>query len=408
MNILFMAQCYAPENVSAPVLITELAIDLAKRGHQVTMVTGVPNYPYGRVFRGYKNKLYQSEKLDGVNVVRTWSYISPEKTFWPRLLHYGSYSVTAFYGGLFSGKPDVIVSYSPPLPLGLSAWLLSCVWHVPWVLQLEDLYPDAAVAAGVLRNHNVIAFFSSMERFLYQHAEHISVISESFRRNLKTKGIPDLKMSLIPVWADPDEVQPLPRNNSFRAENRLDGKFEILYAGNLGLTSCLEDIIEAADILRSDPRFSFVLVGEGVKKEPLQELVQKKNLSNVLFLPYQPRELFPEVLASADLGLVTLNQDSSVSSLPSKVFNLMASARPILSISPPESELASLINSSGCGINVPVSKPDLLAEKIRILEQEPCSLEQMGRRGRALLEQRFSRQFCIDQYETMLKSVCLT
>jgi colanic acid biosynthesis glycosyl transferase WcaI len=406
MNILFMAQCYAPENISASVLITELAVDLAKRGNLVTMVTGAPNYPYGRVFPGYKNKIYKSERLDGVKVVRTWSYISPEKAFWPRTLHYSSYSATAFYGGLFSGKPDVIVSYSPPLPLGISAWLLSRRWRVPWVLQLEDLYPDAAVAAGVLRNQRAITFFSTVEHFLYRHANHISLISESFRTNLKKKGVPDMKMTLIPVWADPDEIRPMQKLNSFRAANGLNDKFVLLYAGNLGLTSCLEDIVEAADLLRDDPRICFVLVGEGVKKQPLQELAKSKNLSNILFLPYQARDIFPEILAAADLSLVTLNQDSSVSSLPSKVFNLMASARPILSVAPPESELASLISMSGCGMNVPGGQPGLLADQIKFSIQQPERLEQMGWRGRILLEKQFTRQCCVDQYEAMLMSVC--
>ena len=122
MRILFMAQCYAPEDISAAVLITELATDLAKRGHQVSIITGAPNYPHGRVFKGFRNQLYQVETLDGVRVVRTWSYISPSKKFWPRIFHYGTYSATAFYGGLFAGRPDVLVSYSPPLPLGLSAF----------------------------------------------------------------------------------------------------------------------------------------------------------------------------------------------------------------------------------------------------------------------------------------------
>jgi colanic acid biosynthesis glycosyl transferase WcaI len=406
MNILFLAQCYAPENVSASVLITELAVDLAKRGNRVTMVTGAPNYPSGRVFPGYKNRLYQTEWLDGVKVIRTWSYISPEKAFWPRLLHYGSYSATAFYGGLFAGKPDVIVSYSPPLPLGISAWLLSRIWRVPWVLQLEDLYPDAAVAAGVMRNQKSIAFFSAMERFLYRRARHISIISESFRTNLKGKGVPDEKMTLIPVWADPDEIRPLPKMNGFRTANGLNDKFVLLYAGNLGLTSCLEDVVEAADILREDPRICFVFVGEGLKKQPLQALAQSKNLTNILFLPFQERALFPKILAAADLSLVTLNQNSSVSSLPSKVFNLMASARPILSISPPESELAGLIKSSGCGINIPIGQPGLLANQIQLFIQQPERLEQMGRCGRILLENRFSRDGCVDQYEAMLKRVC--
>jgi hypothetical protein len=138
MRILIMVQVYAPEGVSGAVLVTGLATDLRNQGHQVTVLTCAPNYPYGRVYSGYLNRLYCVEWLDGVRVTRTWSYISPHKTFWRRLMNYGSQSATSFYGGLLTGKPDVVVIFSPPLPLGLSAWLLSYLWRVPWVLQLED------------------------------------------------------------------------------------------------------------------------------------------------------------------------------------------------------------------------------------------------------------------------------
>ena len=172
--------------------------------------------------------------LDGVRVIRVPGAISRlRKRPVPRLLHYGSYSATAFYGGLFAGKPDVLVSFSPPLPLGLSAWLLSRLWRVPWVLQIEDLYPDAAVAAGVMVNKKAIDFFSAMEQFLYQHADRISIISESFRRTLLGKGVPDSKLEVIPVWADPNEVLPLPKQNLFRHKHHLDGKFVVMYAGNI-------------------------------------------------------------------------------------------------------------------------------------------------------------------------------
>ncbi|MEJ2598053.1 MAG: glycosyltransferase family 4 protein, partial [Anaerolineales bacterium] len=309
MRILFFAQCYAPEEVSAAVLITELAVDLAQKEHQVAFVTGAPNYPYGCVYPGYRNRFYQEELLDGVRVIRTWSYISPHKSFWPRILHYGTFSATALLGGLLAGKPDILVSYSPPLPLGLSVGLLSRLWRVPWVLQLEDLYPDAAVAAGMLRNRYAIKFFGWMERFLYRQATHISLISEGFRRNLLGKGVPDEKITLIPVWADPNLVKPMPKENNFRKRHGLVNKFVVMYAGNIGLTSCLEDVLSASAILKEDADIRFVIIGEGVKKTGLQEMAQNKSLDNTLFLPYQPREDFSEMLASADLSLVTLNQN---------------------------------------------------------------------------------------------------
>jgi colanic acid biosynthesis glycosyl transferase WcaI len=406
VHILILAQCYAPENVSAAILITELATDLAKRGHKVSVVTGAPNYPEGRVFQGYRNALYIVEMLDGVQVIRTWSYISPSKKFWPRLFHYGTYSATAFYGGLAAGRPDVLVSFSPPLPLGLSAWLLGRIRRVPWVLQLEDLYPDAAVAAGVMTNKKVISFFQGMEKFLYRNSQHISVISENFRQTLLAKKIPASKIEVIPVWADPEQVHPLPKENSFRSQYGLIDKFVVLYAGNIGLTSCLEDVLQAADALRDQARIQFVIVGEGAKKESLKAALQSMQLTNVLFLPYQPRETFPEMLAAADIGLVTLNASSAHSSLPSKVFNMMASARPVLVVAPSEGELARIVREAKCGWVVPPASPAGLAAVISQATYQASLLNQMGQNARAHLEKYYARKQCIDSYEKMLLATC--
>jgi colanic acid biosynthesis glycosyl transferase WcaI len=406
MKILFMAQCYAPEDVSAAVLITELAADLAGRGHQVTIVTGAPNYPQGRVFKGYQNLPYLVEMLDGVRVIRTWSFISPSKRVLPRLLHYGTYSATAFYGGLFARRPDVIVSYSPPLPLGLSACLLSKIFRVPWVLQIEDLFPDAAIAAGVMTDKLLINFFFAIEKFLYRNAQYISVISKSFQQNLLAKGIENSKIEIIPTWADPDEIQPMVKHNGFREIHGLEEKFVVLYAGNIGHTSCLEDVLLAAEMLQGEENIQFVIVGEGVKKESLVSEKQTKQLTNTLFLPFQPRKLFPEMLAAADISLVTLNAGAAISSMPSKIFNLMASARPILAIAPPESEIVQIVMEANCGWSVPPESPEKLAEVIMQLKDRESILIQKGQNGRICLEHNYSRDHCVNAYEKMLTSLC--
>lgn len=405
MHLLLMAQHYAPEEISGAVLATELATDLAERGHQVSFVTCFPNYPQGQVFPGYTNRLYQLEQLDGVRVIRTWSYISPHKSFWPRILNYGTFSVTALYGGLLAGRPDVIFSYSPPLPLGLSAWLLSRHWRVPWILRVEDLYPDAAVAAGVLQNSAAIRFFTSLERFLYRQATHISVISESFRQNLLAKGILAEKLSATPVWADPEAIRPLPKENGFRRQHGLNGHFVVMYSGNLGHNSALEDVLGAAGQLRQHPDVRFVIIGEGVKRAALQDMARRKELDNVMFLPFQPREALAEMLAAADVGLVTLNRDAANTSLPSKTFAIMASGRPILAVTPAESEIARLVQETGCGRNVLPDRPELLAKTILALQQEPANLAAVGQKGRQQLETRFSRERCVDLFETTLKQV---
>jgi colanic acid biosynthesis glycosyl transferase WcaI len=406
MNVLIMTQYYAPEDVSTAVLMTDLATDLAKHGHQVTVVTGAPSYPYGHVFQGYRNRPYQAEWLQGVRVVRTWSYISPLRSFWHRISNYGTFSLSSFLGGLLADKPDVIIIDSPPLPLGLSAWLLSRFRGVPWVLHVEDIWPEEAIQLGVLSNKTAIAFLLKMESFLYRTATRILVISEGFRRNLLGKGVPDEKISVIPVWADPDIVNPMPKENSFRVQHGLSGKFVVMYAGNIGLTSSPDDVLESAELLRDQPDISFVIVGEGVRKVELETIAKNKGLENLIFLPYQPREMLSELLAAADISLVTLNRSSSKTSLPSKTFSIMASARPILAISPSNSELAALVQEIGCGINVPPEKPKLLVEAILKLKNQSEVLVVMGQNGRIQLENRFSRARCVNEYENMLLELC--
>jgi colanic acid biosynthesis glycosyl transferase WcaI len=416
MHVILMAQHFAPEDVSGAVLATELAGDLVARGHTVTFVTCAPSYPKGQVFEGYRNRLLQIEQLDGVRVVRTWSYITLHKSFWRRMLNYSTFSAFSFFGGLVSGKPDVIFSYSPPLPLGISAWMLSLVWNVPWILRVEDIYPDAAVAAAVLRNAAAIRFFKWLERFLYRRADHISLISEGFRRNLEGKGIVGDKISVTPVWADPDTVRPMTKDNAFRKEHNLGGTFVVLYAGALGHTSALEDVLDTADLLQgaskdsaaqaSDlPPVRFVIVGEGVKKEALIQAAQQRGLCTVSFLPFQPRERFSEMLAAADASLVTLNSRSATFSLPGKTFNLMASARPILAVTPSDSEIAALVMAADCGVNVPPGNPEQLAQVIRTWQRDASLPDQLGRNGRAMLESHFSRSHCVGSFARIMAQV---
>jgi colanic acid biosynthesis glycosyl transferase WcaI len=211
---------------------------------------------------------------------------------------------------------------------------------------------------------------------------------------------------VIPVWADPDEVQPLPKENSFRRDHHLKGKFVVMYAGNIGLTSCLEDVIGAAEVLKSNAEIQFVIVGEGVKKEMLEAQARTRALSNILFMPYQPREIFPEMLAAADVSLVTLNAVAMLSSLPSKIFNVMASARPVLSVAPPESEQAHILRESGCGRNVAPECPEELAGAIMSMKSAQPALNQMGQNGRVYFEKYYTRRHCVQAYESMLVNLC--
>ena len=400
-----MAQHFAPEEVSGAVLATELASDLVSRGHRVCFVTCVPSYPQGVVFAGYRNSLYSSEIIQDVRVIRTWSYISPEKTFWHRILNYGTFSLGAFFGGLAAGRQDVILSYSPPLTLGMAAWLLGLVWGVPWVLRVEDLFPKAAVDTGVITNRFAIRVLYALERFLYRRAQHVSLISESFRRHVLDQGFDPNKLSVFPVWADPNAIRPSARENDFRDKHQLDGKFVVMYSGNFGLTSALEDVVKAAQLLRDENRIVFVLVGEGLKKTDLMELVKKEQLANVFFLPYQPRHEYSEMLAAADVSLVTINRTHSQTSLPSKIFNLMASQRPVLAIAPQDSDIARLVMDAHCGRVMEPDQPELVAQSLVEIMNDADERERMGKNARAALLAQFSRRCGVDRYEEVLQNV---
>jgi glycosyltransferase involved in cell wall biosynthesis len=405
LNILILAQHYAPEEISGAVLATELAEDLVNRGHQVTIVTPAPNYPDGVVFSGYRNTLYDSETLNGVRVIRTWTHITPSKAFWQRLLHVGIFSITSLLGGLVGGRIDVIMSYSPPLPLGISALLLSRLRRVPWVLRVEDLYPEAAIAAGILHGRSAIRILERLERFIYREADHISLISEGFHRNLIKKRVPEGKLSVAPVWADPDLIRPKPKENNFRKSQCLEKSFVVMYAGTMGYTSALEDVLEAAYILRENPLIKFALIGEGVKKDTLIHFCRERDLTNIIFLPFQQRDRYAEMLASADVSLVTLNKASSRFSMPGKVFSIMASQRPILAVTPPDSEVAEMVETWKCGVNVPVGQPEALAEMIIKLSKKADYLDELGSNGRQALLMHRSRQHCVSIFEEMLKQV---
>ena len=384
--------------------MTHLAVFFTSLGYEVTFVTCTPNYPYGIPFSGYKNTLLRKEKFGNVNVIRVWSFLSSNKTFWRRILNYGSFSFMAFWGGIAGKKTDILISLSPPLPLGLSTWMLSKLWNVPWILRVEDLFPDAAVAAGYLNSKLASNFFYWLEKFLYKHADRIAVITEGFQSRLISKGVPEEKIEIIPLFADPAEISLLPKNNPLKSELNLDDHFIILYSGNMGLTSSLEDLIYAAGLLSEHEEIRFVLVGEGVRKEDLQKKVIELSLNNITFLPYQPRSRYPELLAMADVSVVTLNPGAAETSLPCKTFNYLASARPILAIAPEDSELAKLIKTEKCGEVVTTGNPGLIASSILKLKQNP-DLVTMGLNGRCLVEARFSLSHVGNMFEKCILSL---
>jgi colanic acid biosynthesis glycosyl transferase WcaI len=402
LHVQIIAQYFKPETVGSGVWIHQLATDLVGLGHQVSVVTSFPNYPERVVFEGYRGRMFMRERMDGVDIVRTYIYASPDEGMLSRTLNFGSFCASAAIGGLFAPKPDVIYCVMPPMPLGVSAEFLGFLKSAPVVVNVQDIYPDIAVAVGVLRNPTAIRFFKWMERSIYRHAASIVVIADGFKENIERKGVPEEKIHVVPNWADPDEILPGPKSNAFREELGVKDRFTLSYSGSLSFNTDLDSVLGAAELLADEP-FSFVIVGDGVKKAELMRRAEKMRLDNVQFHPFQPLEMYPQVLAAADMNLVTLNRQAATSSVPSKMFKMMASESPVLAITMQGNEVHRLVQDAQCGLIVPPEDPVKLAEALRYAASNSKEMERMGVNARRYLVENHSRQDCVRRIEAVLE-----
>ena len=405
MRVLILVPYYKPESAGPVVWIEQLALDLKQIGHEVTVLTAMPHFPDMVIQKGYRRKLYRREIIDGVTVHHTWIYASAEKSFWRRALNWGSFCLTSLFWGLVKiGKTDVIFDILWPLPLGVTGRMLGRIKGARLVVNVQDMYPDVAVSLGLLRNRHIIRFFQRMEKWIYDRSDRVVVISEGFRENLLGKGVPDEKIAVVPNWADPDYIRPGPRENSFRDGLHIDGRFALIYSGGLGHNTNLEPLLGAADSLRHDP-FAFIILGEGVHKAKLQRMAAEMALDNVRFGPFEPIERYAEVLRAADMNLVTLNNECTLASVPSKVFKQMAAGRPVLAITAEGSELHRMVTEAECGLCVPPEDHAALADALRWAAAHPDELCEMGRRARSYLERYHTRSRCVRQVESILADV---
>jgi colanic acid biosynthesis glycosyl transferase WcaI len=401
MRVLLVAQYFWPESVGAGLWLHQLATDLTRRGHSVTMVTGFPNYPEGRLFEGYAGRRFMREWVDGVEVIRTWIYATPDQSFGARLLNFGSFCASAPLGIAAARRPEVIYCVLPPLALGLSTEFVAWCKRVPVLINIQDIYPDIAVSLGYLRNRLAIAFFQRMERLIYRRAAAVTVITDSFRENLLGKGVRPEKIHVVPNWADAEQIQPGAKDNRFRQQLGVDSKFLVVYSGGMGHNSCLEAVVEAARILADDP-YEFVLIGDGAKRAKLERRAAELALRNIHFLPFQTAEVYAQVLAASDVQLLTLNESSTHVSLPSKMLKIMASGRPMVALANRGSDAARLVLTAKCGDVVSPGDAPALARTLREFAANREGLRAMGQNARRFLVENFSRERCVAQVESLL------
>lgn len=406
MRILIYSYNYHPELIGIAPLMTELAEGLAQRGHQVRVVTGMPNYPERRIYPGYQGRWYMTEVINSVTVQRSTLWIrGPHPGLLDRILLDASFVCTSMVHALKSWAPDVVLATVPPLPICLPATLLGLLRRCPVILNVQDILPEAAVHVGLLKNKTMIRVFEGLEKFAYQNSHTISVIAEGFVNNLISKGVKPEKIVLIPNWVNENFIRPLPKENAFRAAHNLRGKFVVLYSGNIGLTQRLETAIEAAVFLRHIPEIVFVIVGEPTAIHELDDYCQVCKTPNVMLLPFEPHERLPEMLAAADVGLVMQKHNVISFNMPSKIPVHLASGRPIVASVPSSGTAARAVMESGGGIMVPPEDPEALASCILDLYKHPEKVEALGVKAREFAMSHYAFEGALRRYEDLFLTV---
>jgi colanic acid biosynthesis glycosyl transferase WcaI len=404
MHILLLTLYFTPDIGANAVVMTELAEGLAALGHQVTVVTAVPHYASNVIDPQYRGRLIQNNDYKGIRVIRVYLYTAPEKQrFLVRLLNYVSFNVLSTLAGVWAGPQDIILAPSPPLTIGLSAWFVSRLKRIPYIYNVQDIYPDIAIRLRVLTNPALIRFSYWLEKFVYRRAVSITVLSEGFRRNLLAKGVPAEKLRVIPNFVDIDFIRPLPKDNIFSRQHNLHNRFVVMYAGNIGLSQGLETLLEAARILQDLADLRILIIGNGSAKPGLEVQAQAMGLTNVEFLPFQPRETLPDMYATADVSLVLLKQGIGAESVPSKAYTILASGRPLIAAVDEQAETRRLVAESQCGMVVPPEEAQTLADAIRQMYHAPVARAEMGQRGRASVSAHYTPQVVASQYDALLK-----
>ena len=406
MRILIYSYNYYPEPIGIAPLMTELAEGLSKRGHQVRVITAMPNYPEREIYEAYRGKWYLNEYKNNVQIQRSYIWIRPQPNLLDRVLLDASFVVTSFLPALFGWRPDVILSTSPSLPVCVPAALLGWLRACPVVLNLQDILPEAAIHVGLLKNKLLIKVFTALEQFAYHTASKISVIADEFVENLLSKGVAPDKIEQIPNWVDVNFIRPSSqKNNSFRAAHNLNGKFVVLYSGNIGLTQGLETVIKAASGLRHIQDIAFVIVGESKGLQRLQKYCLKCGADNGLLLPLQPRKQLPQMLAAADVGLIVQKQNVVSFNMPSKIQLLLASGRALVASVPESGTAAKAVRQSGGGVIVPPEDPKALATAILDLYKHPEKVKELGVNSRQYAMEQYAFEQALNQYEDLFYSV---
>ncbi len=403
MRILIHSYFYHPEPIWMP---HELAVSLAQRGHQVQVVTAFPSYPQGKLYDGYRQRPWKRETIDGIPVLRLPLMVDHSRSSLRRILSYGSFMASSCVVGSLGIRPaDVMYVSHPPLSVGVSAWTMGLMRRIPFVYAVNDLWPEAILATGMVRGRKIIAGLRWLERFVYKRAAAIITVSPGYRDNLVVKGVPPEKVTVITNWANEEIYRPVAPDPALAGELGMAGRFNVVFGGNMGLAQSLETVVETADLLKSREDIQFLFAGDGVGRHSLEDMVRERKLDNVRFLGQQPATRMPHIYALSDVLLAHYKRDPLFEiSIPAKIFSYMACQRPVLMAS--AGNAADLVEAAGAGTTCPAEDPQAMAQAV--LDLHSMSAEErgvMGAAGRQAFLEGHSREVLVRRHEDLLMEV---
>ena len=402
MRILFLTDNFPPE-VNAPASRTyDHVQEWSKAGHEITVITCVPNFPKGKVYAGYRNRLYQVEFLEGIKVIRVWSYIAENKGFVKRTLDYISYSITSFLAGLFQ-KTDIIIATSPQFFTALSGRTLSFWKRKPWIMEVRDLWPESIKTVGAMHDNVFIRYFEWEEMRCYRSARKIVVVTDSFKRTLVERGIFPGKIAVVKNGANRELFKPLPKDEELVKSLGLAGKKIIGYIGTHGMAHKLDFILHCAKDLQNETNYHFLFIGSGAEKDNLLKMKEELHLKNVTMLDSIPKSQVSRYISILDIALINLRKSPLFKTvIPSKIFENAGMEIPILM--GVEGEAQEIIEKYGAGFCFePEDENDFLS-KLSLLLNDSVLYTQCKEGCRRLSEDFDRKKLAAEMLDIIVKS----
>lgn len=406
MKIVVLCPHFEPDTAPTGTVMTRIVEELAHLGHELHVVTSLPWYRAHRIEAGWEGRWFRTDDASFGSITRAHPFPGTDKrNLFRRALGFAGFSALALVGALRAGgrgRPDAVLAMSPPLTLGPTGWLVGVVRRAPLVFNIQDVFPDAAVRTGAITNRHVIRAAAWLERWSYDRADAVTVLSDDLAANVRAKVSARHRAAVhvIPNFVDTDRIRPADRMTSYRRELGIGSEPVVLYAGNVGFSQSLDLVIEAA---RQCPDIVFVVNGDGAARAALERAAS--GLPNVRFAGYQPVERLGEVLATGDVHVVPLRAGLGDVSVPSKTYSSLAAGRPVVASIDPGTEIPRLLDAAGAGVAVGPDDPDAFVRALRALLADRDVMTTFGANGRQWVVAHASPAAVGVAYDRLLRSL---